>query len=348
MSMTIRPDALRRRDASVRAPRSSGRVPPGRCGLGLVAAALLSLTSPAGAAPAVTAPPAATEAGPVALPQTNELAIRSAAGLDYRIFVYAPSTPPPPAGFPIIYVLDGNAWFAPMAHSVRLLSGQPQFSGVSPAIIVGIGYPGDAPFSQLRRFFDFIPDIPLVEQVPAGFEPPRIGGADQFLGFIRNELEPLIEQRHRVDRRRRTLFGHSLGCSLTLHVLFTQPDAFPSYVCASASLHFNGEYILREAERFIRDQPRARHAGSLVYAVAEYDERVPESLPAPRAARLAVELQRARIVTSGRALAQRLEAIEDQGLETSFLEFAGENHITEVPVLINRMLPLVLRPAQPD
>lgn len=328
--------------ASARRSRLRSKGSP-RGALRLGAAVLLALAAPVRAEPRTV-----TETGPVTIPQASEIALSSVEGQDYRIFIYAPSTPPPPAGFPIIYVVDGNAWFTPIVHSIRLLSAQPQLSGVSPAIVVGIGYPGDAPFNQLRRFYDYIPDIPLVEQVAPGYEPPRIGGADRFLTFIREELEPLIEQRFRVDRQRRTLFGHSLGCSFTLHVLFTRPGAFPSYVCASASLHFNGGYILEEAERFIRNASESRHAASLIYAVAEYDEKVPESVPAAMAAPLAAELQRARVVTSGRRLAERLEAIEHLGLETRFFEFEGENHITEVPVLINRMLPIVLRPTRQD
>lgn len=306
---------------------------------GMGALALLALAPPLRAEPTE-----ASAVRPVVIPQTEEVAVRSAKGLDYRIFIYQPSAPPPPSGYPVIYVLDGNAWFEPMAHAVRLQSAQPKFSGIAPAVIVGIGYPGDAPFNQLRRFFDFIPDMPLKEKVPPGYEPPKIGGAAQFLAFIKNELEPMIEKRVKIDRRRRTLFGHSLGCSFALHTLFAEASAFPSYVCASASLHFNGAYLLEQSERFIKDAPRSKLDASLIYAVAEYDGKVPPSVPPELAPRFAAQIAQARVVTGGRALVDRLKEIEGAGLATTFLEIEGENHISEVPVLINRMLPLVLRP----
>ncbi|MDT9598488.1 alpha/beta hydrolase [Sphingosinicella rhizophila] len=301
--------------------------------------ALLAAGAPAAAQPATGAADA-TAANPVVLPQTQEIAMRSKAGLDYRIFVYVPATPPPPSGFPIIYVVDGNAWFTPMAHMMRLMANK--LSGISPAIVVGIGYPSDVPFNQLRRFYDFIPDMPLLEKVPPGYTPPKIGGGDQFLRFIREELEPDIERRFSVDKAKRTLFGHSLGCSFAFHVLFSDSGAFQNYVCASPSLHFNGDYILKESERFIKAAASKPVAATLLYAVAEYDEKLPPSIPPELAERMAAELKRASVVTSGRALNVRLQKVP--GLKTTFLEIMGENHLSEVPVLINRMLPLVLAP----
>ena len=305
------------------------------------------------AAPAMGQAPAATPQVPVAapkkpagtpviLPQTQEIAVRSGEGLDYRIFIYEPTTPPPPGGFPVIYVLDANAWFTPLAHSMRLMSSK--FSGISPAVIVGIGYPGDVPFNQLRRFYDFIPDIPLIEKVPSGYTPPKIGGADKFLKFIRTELEPNIESRVKIDRSRRTLFGHSLGCSMTLHTLFTQPSAFQNYVCGSPSLHFNGDYLLKEGDAFIKSAATNKVDATLIFYVAEYDQKVPPGMAPELAKQMAEQIDRAQVVTGGRQLNARLQGLTGSGLKTTFFEFEGENHLSEVPVLINRMLPIILGP----
>lgn len=318
-----------------------------RAGPALLLAAL-SFAPAVGQAPAADEPqvpaisPEKVAAAPVILPQTQEIAMRSSEGLDYRIFIYQPATPPPPGGFPVIYVLDGNAWFTPLAHSLRLMSSK--FSGISPAVVVGIGYPGDAPFNQLRRFYDFIPDMPLIEKVAPGYTPPKIGGADKFLKFIQTELEPAIESRVKIDRSRRTLFGHSLGCSMTLHTLFTQPSAFQSYVCGSPSLHFNGDYILKEGDAFIKSAAKSKLDTTLIFYVAEYDQKVPPNMPPEFAKRMAEQLEQAQIVTGGRQLNERLQGLKGAGLKTTFFEFEGENHLSEVPVLINRMLPIILRP----
>lgn len=303
----------------------------------------------AGAGVANAAETAATPpAKPVPIPQSEELDLRSKAGLDYRIFIFKPQSPPPAAGYPLLYVLDGNAWFEPLASAMRLQARNVKFSGISPAVVVGIAYPGDVPFNTLRRFYDFVPDVPLKEQVPPGVDPPKLGGAEPFLKFIREEVEPAITARVKIDPTQRTLFGHSLGCSFTLHVLFTQPQAFRHYVCSSPSLGFNGAYILESAERFEQRLAKEKVDATLLLAAAEYDETMPPGLDPKIAAQFADQLKRARVVTGARELAEKLAPLSKAGLQSSFMLIPGENHISMVPVLINRMLPIVLRPQDGD
>lgn len=290
----------------------------------------------------------AEAASPVPVPHTEEHAMRSKAGQDYRIFVYMPVGDAPASGWPVVYVLDGNAWFEPLANAIRLQGRMPQFTGIMQAVIVGVAYPGDTPFNARRRFYDFVPDVPLREEVPPGVEPPKMGGATQFLGFLREEVEPWIERRVKIDERRRTLFGHSLGCSFALHVLFTQPQAFRDYVCGSPSLGFNGGYVLDSAERFIAAQKEREIDAHLLLYAAEYDEKMPPSLDPAIAEKLAPQLQRARVVSGARELYQKLQPLQKSGLQTRFMEIQGENHISVVPVLINRMLPIVLAPQLKD
>lgn len=288
----------------------------------------------------------APAARPVPVPHSEEFAMRSKEGQEYRIFLYVPVGDAPAAGWPVVYVLDGNAWFEPLASAVRLQGRAPQFTEFTQAVIVGIAYPGDTPFNTQRRFYDFVPDVPLRGEMPPGVEPVKIGGAKQFLGFLQQQLEPVIRQRVGIDTERRTLFGHSLGCSFALHVLFTQPRAFRDYVCGSPSLGFNGAYILESAERFIAGKDRHGSNARLLLYVAEYDEKMPPSIDPVVAEKLAPQLRRARIVSGARELYWKLQPLEKSGLKTTFIEVKGENHISVVPVVINRMLPIVLG-AQP-
>jgi predicted alpha/beta superfamily hydrolase len=292
----------------------------------------------------VTLAKEAEAARPVPVPNTEEHAMRSKAGQDYRIFIYLPVGEAPASGWPVVYVLDGNAWFEPLANAIRLQGRQPQFTGITQAVIVGVAYPGDTPFNALRRFYDFVPDVPFREEMPPGVAPPKMGGATQFLGFLREELEPWIKHRVKIDDERRTLFGHSLGCSFALHVLFTRPEAFRDYVCGSPSLGFNGGYVMDSAERFIAAQDTREINAHLLLYVAEYDEKMPPSLDPSVAEKLAPQLQRARIVSGARELYRKLQPLQKSGLQTRFMEIQGENHISVVPVLINRMLPIVLDP----
>lgn len=44
----------------------------------------------------------------------------------YQIFISKPSTPPPPAGYPVIYLLDANSVFGTMAEAVRIQGRRPE------------------------------------------------------------------------------------------------------------------------------------------------------------------------------------------------------------------------------
>ena len=101
----------------------------------------------------------AAQAGtsPVTVPGAKEFTLRSAAGKDYRIFVAVPDGKPPAAGFPVLYLLDGNAYFVAAADAMREQSTFASMSQVQPLIVVGVGYPGDQPLNGERRGFDFLP-----------------------------------------------------------------------------------------------------------------------------------------------------------------------------------------------
>ena len=76
----------------------------------------------------------------VTLDQTLEWAMQNEQGASYRILISKPEGEVPySGGYPVIYVLDGNAYFASLHEAKRA---QEQFRQ---AIIVGIGYPGEAP-----------------------------------------------------------------------------------------------------------------------------------------------------------------------------------------------------------
>lgn len=47
----------------------------------------------------------------------------------YHIFISKPSTPPPPAGYPVIYLLDANSVFGTMTEAVRIQGRRPEKPG---------------------------------------------------------------------------------------------------------------------------------------------------------------------------------------------------------------------------
>lgn len=109
--------------------------------------ALAALAAVTGAA--LAADPAPT---PVVLPGAEQFDVKSKAGREYRIFLAAPAGKAPAAGYPVIYLPDANGDFPILLSAVRR-----QARGGGGAVVVGIGYPGEAKAFGERRTFDLTP-----------------------------------------------------------------------------------------------------------------------------------------------------------------------------------------------
>jgi predicted alpha/beta superfamily hydrolase len=144
--------------------------------------------------------------------------------------------------FPVIYVLDGDARLTltrdilwPMVAEERMQA----------AIVVGIGYgvvPGDDPEWYDLRARDLSP-----------VRDPQFhasGGGDAFLGFVRDELIPFVNETYRTEPDEAMLMGHSLGGLLVLLAMFTMPEAFSYYVATSPSLLFGNEMMAKEERSY--------------------------------------------------------------------------------------------------
>jgi predicted alpha/beta superfamily hydrolase len=261
--------------------------------------------------------------GEVFIPGTEQRYLRSSAGgREYRISVAMPAANPPPDGFPVIYLLDANSVFGTMVEAMRVQGGRPEKTGVAPAVIVGIGYRTDAPFSP-SRYYDFT--LPAADSElpvrPNGSPWPEHGGAESFLAFIEDDLKPAVESEYPIDRSRRTLFGHSLGGLFVLHTLFTKPSAFRTYVAGSPSIHWNKAQLRREEEQFLSLLEREPLDASLLVAAGELEN-----------------THKSGMNRNAKELAERLSVLADRGLKVEFKEFEDEGHISVLPVLVNRAI----------
>jgi predicted alpha/beta superfamily hydrolase len=143
--------------------------------------------------------------------------------------------------YPVIYHLDGNAFFDPIAESVERLVNKKK---ITDAIVVGIGYQDAYVMDSLRNRDYTFPEAPAMDSFRIS------GGAERFYGFIKQELQPYITRTYRTDTSNRIIMGHSLGGYFVLYSLLKdmQGDAsFDHYVAASPSLWYNNFYI---AEQF--------------------------------------------------------------------------------------------------
>ncbi len=245
------------------------------------------------------------------MPSTHTWDMKSDGGEIYRIFVSYPAAPAteadmPADGYPVLYVLDGNASFAAFAETRRI---QERYD-VGKSIVVGVGYPTDKAYDT-RRLNDYPPA--MLDPPPAEWRHLakfKSGGRDVFLDFLTGKLRTEIGKRYKIDPRRQSLFGHSLGGLFALHALYTRPQAFHSIVAASPSLEWNEQGVLSE-ER-------------------EFTERI-KSGKVGRTSRLLV-------VVGGRdtdddpymaeAFADRMELLSSYGLRTRFRRYEGEGHMS--------------------
>lgn len=261
----------------------------------------------------------------VATPQSVQWDLTSAKGQTYRIMIAPPLSPPPPEGWPVVYVLDGNANFGTVSDALRLQGRRPERTGVSAALVVGIGYPIDGPFDEKRRGYDYVVHSPGATSPKHGadgqLEADSGGGAADFLSFIETELKPAVEKAYAVDRKRQTLLGHSFGGFFTLYTLFNRPQAFQNYLAFSPSVWWNNRSLLEDERRFTAARKASDPPVSLFVATGGLEE-----------------TQRIPMVTDSREVVSRLKAAADRGVKTDLYIAEGEDHGSIVPTALSRAL----------
>ncbi len=242
----------------------------------------------------------------------------------YRIFIYRPETSPPAEGYPIIYVLDANAVFSTFVEAVRVQSGKPEKTGVFPAIIVGIGYQTDQPFSPYR-VYDFTRPISNKDLPPhpKGLEWAPHGGAEHFTTFIREDIKPEIERMLSINKSKQTLFGHSLGGLFVLQTLFSQSELFNTYIAGSPSIHWDPQFFMIQKEAFIQTLKQTSRQLHVLIGVGELEKQHFSGMN-----KNAFEMY------------EDLHELNPYGIHIQFKEFSDESHVSVLLPLINRAIRL--------
>jgi predicted alpha/beta superfamily hydrolase len=140
--------------------------------------------------------------------------------------------------YPLIILLDGNAFFEPLLAELKFNS----FIGMIPkSVVVGIGYK-NFPVMDSLRSRDYTYPVAIPE-----YEMALSGGADKFKKFIDRELLPRLMKEYKIDSNRTVLCGHSLGGYFTLYygLKSIEEKSFPirNIVSASPSLYYNQRYL---------------------------------------------------------------------------------------------------------
>lgn len=300
----------------------------------LTALILAGMAQAASVPSALAESPSATTA--VVLPQAKQFDMAAAGtGHRYRIFVAEPASPPPPAGHPVIYVLDGNAAFPVAAFLARSAAGRREVTGQAPPLVVGIGYPGADDFDVAARRRDYTvgPDT--------GGAALSEGGAERFLEFIEQELKPLLAARYRLDPGRQALFGHSFGGLFVLHALFTRPASFSTFIASSPSIWWQDKRVLGELPGLLAQPVMPR----IQISVGALEDDPPKGNYSPE---MRAMLASRTMIPEARDLAATLQAQPALTGKVVYHELAGEDHGPAwLPAMSRGMQFFLAQPATP-
>ena len=246
----------------------------------------------------------------------------------YRIMMGLPPGPPPPQGWPVIYVLDGNAFFATMVEAVRL---EAFMAGYQPAVVVGIGYDVDGPIDVKSRNYDYAPPTQAAPEYDDRNPTRRSGGADVFIEFLRRQLFPAVAARAPIDPAQSCLFGHSYGGLFATYCFLKDNGLFAAVASASPSLWYKQGHVLGLADTAMAQQKPL--GGRILLLVGEEEQRLSTDEAAfwgaKRAASMAGLKQVDHVVDLARSLAAH-------GVDAQSHVFEGESHVSVVPGAISR------------
>ncbi len=213
--------------------------------------------------------------------------------------------------YPVVYVLDANIMFAMAVQTAWFMMVGEELPEM---IVVGIGHPvgpvlaGPAARQKYR-------EVRTRHLTPTESEERGGGGAEKFLGFIRDEVIPFIDSNYPTNPEDRTLLGDSLSGLFSLYALLQHPETFNRYVAGSPAVGWGDGVIFKHEREFAGR--RSSLPVKLFMSVA--------SLEVP-------------IVTGAEQMTETLKSRNYTGLELTFAAFDDETHLSVVGKTLSRGL----------
>jgi predicted alpha/beta superfamily hydrolase len=239
----------------------------------------------------------------------------------------------------LLYLLDANLFFGMAVEMTRLM--HVLFGELPRILVVGIAYPDVDPGTQSRlRTGHFTPsEDPLFAEaarafVPEGSPPPPappMGGADDFLAFLADQVDPWVRGRFELAEGGSTLFGTSLGGLFAVHTLLTRPGLVDGIIAGSPSLWWNEDETLHRLEA-LAPGGASGEPGPRVFIPVGGGEEGPD-VPS---------LSRYRLVTNARRLAELLAEGRAPCRSSTLEIIQGESHTSVVPSSLTRGLRALL------
>jgi predicted alpha/beta superfamily hydrolase len=148
--------------------------------------------------------------------------------------------------YPVIVLLDGETNIQHVSATADFLANNGRAMKM---LVVGI--------ENTDRQRDLTP--PITNTHSSDRPEGKVGGAEQFLNFIAEELLPQIDRTYRT-RPTRILIGHSLGGLFACYTLLKRPELFKAYISVSPSLWWDNEALADEALSFAANHKEVQAA----------------------------------------------------------------------------------------
>lgn len=263
----------------------------------------------------------------------------SVTGAIRRVFLWLPAGDPPAAGWPALTLTDGNAVIATAVDAMRAQASYPSGTNLMWGALIAIGYPTEEAYDPFRRSWDLGPP-PGATYPPFWPDTPEVktGGGAELARFILEDLRDFLAGRQvPLDPARQGLFGHSFGGLFALWLMFTRPDAFTHWIAASPSITWEDSFLLGHRAGF---NPEGR-ALVLHLSAGEWegDQLAPFQEGAPDAEKRLADKAKTRTLGAAQELAADLAT--SPGMTVRYETYAGETHMSVLPVAVNRALQTV-------
>lgn len=259
----------------------------------------------------------------------------TASGAIRRVFLWLPPGEMADAGWPALFMTDGNAVIATAIDAMRAQAAYPSGTNLGQGALVAIGYPTEDAYDPFRRSWDLGPP-------PGATYPPfwpgtpevRTGGGAELARFILEDVRAFLATITRLDPARQGLFGHSFGGLFALWLMFGRPDAFTHWIAASPSITWEDSALLAHRAAF---DPKGREI-RLHLSAGEWegDALAPFQRGAEDAEKRLAAKATERTLDAARDLARDLDRLP--GVTAVYETYAGETHMSVLPVAVNRAL----------
>jgi predicted alpha/beta superfamily hydrolase len=136
----------------------------------------------------------------------------------------------------VVYVLDGSFALNIAATICMLQYADLIHPGFAPVLLVGVDYPIGQPNARSRDY-TMTDSVPAAMRAAVSASPQTTpGGAEKFLAFLEEELDPFIRSKYNTTKKPAGILGSSYGGTFTFFAFLKQSKLFDRYWLGSPGI----------------------------------------------------------------------------------------------------------------